>query len=101
MASYLNLHHGVNTRRQEAASLSQQQQQQAAAAAGGGAAQPGVQGAGPPVNGPRVMLLGPTDCGKSSLSRMLVNWGVRAGWEPMFVDLDVGKHHSLTPSTHH
>lgn len=41
--------------------------------------------------GPRVIILGPADSGKSSLTRMLLNWGVRCGFEPMFVDLDVGE----------
>jgi sigma54-dependent transcription regulator len=43
------------------------------------------------VMGPRVVLIGPTDSGKSTLSRMLLNWAVRSGWEPTFVDLDVGE----------
>ncbi|GFH19630.1 protein CLP1 homolog, partial [Haematococcus lacustris] len=28
--------------------------------------------------------------GKSTVCRLLLNWGVRSGWEPTFVDLDVG-----------
>jgi polynucleotide 5'-kinase involved in rRNA processing len=41
--------------------------------------------------GPRVIVVGPTDSGKSTLTKTLLNWGVRDGWEPTFVDLDVGK----------
>lgn len=40
--------------------------------------------------GPRVMVVGPTDTGKSSVCKMLLNWGVRAGAQPTYVDLDVG-----------
>jgi polyribonucleotide 5'-hydroxyl-kinase len=41
--------------------------------------------------GPNCILLGPTDSGKSTITRMLCNWAVRSGWEPMMVDLDVGQ----------
>ncbi|KAJ2744512.1 Cleavage polyadenylation factor subunit clp1 [Coemansia sp. BCRC 34301] len=38
--------------------------------------------------GPRVMVVGPDDCGKSSLVRILTNYAVRMGEAPLFVDLD-------------
>jgi polyribonucleotide 5'-hydroxyl-kinase len=41
--------------------------------------------------GPRCMIVGPTDSGKSTLSKILLNYAVRAGWAPCFVDLDVGQ----------
>ncbi|PKA66183.1 Protein CLP1 like [Apostasia shenzhenica] len=41
--------------------------------------------------GPRVIVVGPTDSGKSSLCRMLVSWACKQGWKPMFVDLDIGQ----------
>ncbi|KAJ4700906.1 Protein CLP1-like [Melia azedarach] len=41
--------------------------------------------------GPRVIVVGPTDSGKSTLSRMLLSWAVKQGWKPTFVDLDVGQ----------
>jgi len=41
--------------------------------------------------GPRVIIVGPTDSGKSSLCRILTNYAVRMGWEPMVVDLDLGQ----------
>ncbi|KAJ2351980.1 Cleavage polyadenylation factor subunit clp1 [Coemansia erecta] len=37
---------------------------------------------------PRVMIVGPEDCGKTSLARLLVNYAVRMGERPMFVSLD-------------
>lgn len=43
------------------------------------------------VEGPRVMLVGPTDAGKSSVCKILLNYAVRCGWAPTFVDLDLGK----------
>jgi hypothetical protein len=69
MASYLNVHQTLNQRREEAAR-----------------AAPGSAGA----RGPVVVVVGPTDSGKSTLCRLLGNWAVRSGWQPTFVDLDVG-----------
>ena len=62
--SYLNVHHVLSTRRTEA-----------------------KEGGGP---GPRCIVVGPTDSGKSTLCRLLCNWGVRMGAAPTFVDLDIG-----------
>ena len=39
--------------------------------------------------GPRAMVVGPQDSGKSTLCRTLLNYAVRANWKPTFVDLDV------------
>ena len=44
--------------------------------------------------GPRVMVVGPQDSGKSTLCRTLLNYGVRAGWKPTFIDVDVGQNSS-------
>ncbi len=63
-AHYLNTHHVINNLRQEAR------------ASGG--------------QGPRVLVVGPMDSGKSSMCKLLLNWAVRAGWQPTYVDLDVG-----------
>ncbi|XP_050294853.1 protein CLP1 homolog [Anthonomus grandis grandis] len=41
--------------------------------------------------GPIAMVVGPTDVGKSTLCRILLNYGVRMGRRPIFVDLDVGQ----------
>ena len=41
--------------------------------------------------GPRTMIVGPTDSGKSTLSKILLNYAVRAGWAPTFADLDIGQ----------
>ncbi|KAG0477730.1 hypothetical protein HPP92_012449 [Vanilla planifolia] len=41
--------------------------------------------------GPRVIVVGPADSGKSSLCRMLLSWASKQGWKPMFVDLDIGQ----------
>eukprot|EP00276_Gloeochaete_wittrockiana_P014102 CAMPEP_0184333008 /NCGR_PEP_ID=MMETSP1089-20130417/2094_1 /TAXON_ID=38269 ORGANISM="Gloeochaete wittrockiana, Strain SAG46.84" /NCGR_SAMPLE_ID=MMETSP1089 /ASSEMBLY_ACC=CAM_ASM_000445 /LENGTH=431 /DNA_ID=CAMNT_0026656627 /DNA_START=221 /DNA_END=1516 /DNA_ORIENTATION=+ len=65
MVSYLNTHAAIEARRTQA-----------------------EQSGGP---GPRVMLVGPTDSGKSSLSRILLGYAVRRGRRPTFVDLDIGQ----------
>ncbi|XP_010256382.1 PREDICTED: protein CLP1 homolog [Nelumbo nucifera] len=41
--------------------------------------------------GPRVIVVGPTDSGKSTLSAMLLSWAAKQGWKPTFVDLDIGQ----------
>lgn len=41
--------------------------------------------------GPRVIVVGPTDSGKSTLSKMLLSWAAKQGWKPTFVDLDIGQ----------
>ncbi|XP_062574339.1 polyribonucleotide 5'-hydroxyl-kinase Clp1-like [Saccostrea cucullata] len=49
--------------------------------------------------GPRVMIVGPTDVGKSTLSRLLLNYAARLGRAPIFVDLDVGQGQVSIPGT--
>ncbi|KAJ2805057.1 Cleavage polyadenylation factor subunit clp1 [Coemansia guatemalensis] len=39
-------------------------------------------------SGPRVMVVGPEDCGKTALARILVSYAARQGERPLFVDLD-------------
>jgi len=41
--------------------------------------------------GPRVMIVGPVDTGKSTLSKILMNYAARNQREITFVDLDVGQ----------
>lgn len=43
------------------------------------------------VSGPAVMVVGPTDVGKSTLCRILLNYAVRLGRSPLYVDLDCGQ----------
>ena len=43
------------------------------------------------VTGPRVMVVGPQDVGKSTLCRIFANYAVRQGRRPIYVDLDVGQ----------
>ena len=45
------------------------------------------------------LLFGPTDVGKSSLSKILCNYAVRKGWNPLFVDLDLGQGGITCPGT--
>lgn len=49
--------------------------------------------------GPITMIVGPTDVGKSTLCRILLNYAVRMGRRPIFVDLDVGQGHIAIPGT--
>ncbi|XP_078064649.1 polyribonucleotide 5'-hydroxyl-kinase Clp1 [Mustelus asterias] len=49
--------------------------------------------------GPRVMVVGPTDVGKTTVCRLLLNYGVRLGRRPTFVELDVGQGSVSIPGT--
>lgn len=49
--------------------------------------------------GPRVMIVGPMDVGKSTLCKMLVNYAARQNRAPALVDLDVGQNEISIPGT--
>ncbi|CAF1661838.1 unnamed protein product [Adineta ricciae] len=49
--------------------------------------------------GPRIMITGASDAGKSTICRMLVNWAARLGRTPILVDLDVGQNQISIPGT--
>lgn len=49
--------------------------------------------------GPITMVVGPCDVGKSTLCRLLLNYAVRMGRRPIFVDLDVGQGHIAITGT--
>eukprot|EP00112_Aurelia_sp_Birch-Aquarium-sp1_P009417 Seg207.9 transcript_id=Seg207.9/GoldUCD/mRNA.D3Y31 product="Polyribonucleotide 5'-hydroxyl-kinase Clp1" protein_id=Seg207.9/GoldUCD/D3Y31 len=53
----------------------------------------------PQTIGPRVMICGPTDVGKSTLCRLLLNYAVRMGRRPIYVDLDLGQGSIAIPGT--
>jgi hypothetical protein len=50
----------------------------------------------PSLHGPTVVVVGPTDTGKSTLCKVLTNYAVRMEHAPVYVDLDVGQG-SITP----
>uniref|UniRef100_A0A182PA03 Protein CLP1 homolog n=1 Tax=Anopheles epiroticus TaxID=199890 RepID=A0A182PA03_9DIPT len=49
--------------------------------------------------GPIVMVVGPADVGKTTLCRIFLNYAVRLGRRPIFVDLDVGQGGIAIPGT--
>lgn len=49
--------------------------------------------------GPRVMICGPVSVGKSTLTQILLNYGVRMGRRPVYVDIDVGQGSIAIPGT--
>lgn len=49
--------------------------------------------------GPVTMVVGPTDVGKSTLVKLLLNYAVRMARRPIFVDLDVGQGQISVPGT--
>ena len=82
MPYYLAAHHALEADRE------------AALVAGGGDGNP----ASAP-HGPRAMVVGPTDAGKSTIARVLLNYAHRARWEATAVDLDVGQGGITVPGT--
>lgn len=50
-------------------------------------------------NGPVILVVGPTDVGKSTLCRILLNYAIRQGRTPIFADLDVGQGIISLPGT--
>lgn len=42
-------------------------------------------------HGPNVLVAGPPDVGKSTFCRILLNYAVRSGRSPVYVDLDLGQ----------
>ncbi len=49
--------------------------------------------------GPRVIVVGSTQSGKSTLCKILLNYAARLGWKPIFCDLDLGKNEISGPGT--
>ncbi|KAL0220191.1 hypothetical protein RCL1_000046 [Eukaryota sp. TZLM3-RCL] len=49
--------------------------------------------------GPRVLIAGPMDSGKSTLTQILTSFAVRCGRTPAVIDLDVGQSHLSVPGT--
>lgn len=51
------------------------------------------------LQGPVAMIVGPTDVGKTTLCRIFLNYAVRLGRRPIYVDLDVGQGGIAIPGT--
>mmetsp|Transcript_38224 Transcript_38224/g.75242 ORF Transcript_38224/g.75242 Transcript_38224/m.75242 type:complete len:453 (-) Transcript_38224:396-1754(-) len=47
--------------------------------------------------GPRTIIVGPQDSGKSTLTRLLCNYAVRMDWKPLLVDVDCGQNMITIP----
>ncbi|VDK81988.1 unnamed protein product [Onchocerca ochengi] len=78
MIIYLNTHAALEQLREHAESVVMQQEQ---------------------ARGPSLMIVGPTDVGKTTVCRILCNYAVRVGRTPIFVDLDVGQGSISVPGT--
>lgn len=73
MRYYLNLHHLLETRRQQAKENG--------------------------THGPKVIIVGDRDSGKSTLCQILLNYAVRMGWTPTYTDLDPGQGNISPPGS--
>jgi polyribonucleotide 5'-hydroxyl-kinase len=49
------------------------------------------------VRGPRIMIAGPTDSGKSSICKILLNYATRMRHKLLFLDMDVGQNQIVIP----
>eukprot|EP00756_Hemistasia_phaeocysticola_P051840 Hpha_TRINITY_DN27018_c0_g1::TRINITY_DN27018_c0_g1_i1::g.33186::m.33186/K14399/CLP1, HERB; polyribonucleotide 5'-hydroxyl-kinase len=49
--------------------------------------------------GPRVLVCGPSDSGKTSVCRLLANYAARLDWDVTYVDLDVSNNSIAIPGT--
>ncbi|CAH8385102.1 unnamed protein product [Eruca vesicaria subsp. sativa] len=49
--------------------------------------------------GPRVIIVGDIDSGKSTLAKMLLSWAAKDGCKPTFVDLNIGQSSITIPGT--
>ena len=47
--------------------------------------------------GPKVLVAGGSNCGKSALCKILVNYAVKCGWRPVMVELDVTNNEMFLP----
>jgi polyribonucleotide 5'-hydroxyl-kinase len=45
--------------------------------------------------GPRVLVVGSTATGKSTLCHIFLNYAIRLGWNPIYVDLDLSNEIAL------
>ncbi|RIB22296.1 Pre-mRNA cleavage complex II protein Clp1-domain-containing protein [Gigaspora rosea] len=73
MTSYLNMHLALEQRREAAKAKGEQ--------------------------GPRAIIVGPEDVGKTSLSKILLAYALRQSRQPIFVDLDVNEGSITMPGT--
>ncbi|ESQ47034.1 hypothetical protein EUTSA_v10028283mg [Eutrema salsugineum] len=49
--------------------------------------------------GPRVIIVGDIDSGKTTLAKMILSWAAKDGFKPTFVDLNVGQSSITIPGT--
>ncbi|KAF8763499.1 protein CLP1 homolog [Argiope bruennichi] len=49
--------------------------------------------------GPITLIAGPTDVGKTTLTRLLLNYAIQLGRKPLYIDLDVGQSSISIPGT--
>jgi polyribonucleotide 5'-hydroxyl-kinase len=79
--AYVNTHAQLEALRDEASSSTTQQPQQMNVPGASSAPQPLIQG-------PRVLIVGPAESGKSSLCKTLIAYATKVGRTPLWVDLD-------------
>ncbi|BBN14284.1 polyribonucleotide 5'-hydroxyl-kinase [Marchantia polymorpha subsp. ruderalis] len=91
MVSYVNVHAVLDNRRIKAREAGTNSTPPAGSQRTESNAAPG--------QGPRVIVVGPTDSGKSSLTRMLLGWAARKSWKPTYVELDIGQGSITIPGT--
>lgn len=80
--AFVNTHAQLEALRDEASSSQQQQQQQPSLSVPSSGASETL------LQGPRVLVVGPSESGKSSLCKTLIAYATKVGRTPLWVDLD-------------
>lgn len=104
LRAVVEVHQQLEMRREEV-----QRQLRAGAGTGAGPAAGGAGTDGAPAGsvrveatspcGPRVLIVGAENSGKSTTTRILLAYAARMGWCPLFVDCDIGQGEITVPGT--
>jgi len=105
--AYVNTHAQLEAMRDEALNAIGATEQQAASSGGGATTTNMSSNNAPPkepmdptsIEGPRVLLCGPSDCGKSSLARTLLSYASKLGRTPLLIDIDSSQNMLSVPGT--
>ncbi|KAL7468730.1 hypothetical protein ACHAXS_008958 [Conticribra weissflogii] len=97
--AYVNTHAQLEVMRDESLGCLVGNPQQGGVGSGGHNSTSNINNNKETKEGPRVLLVGPPDCGKSSLAKVLTAYAVKLGRTPLLVDLDASQNMLSVPGT--